>query len=56
MDRLKIQDKVIQRVFAELRQAQTAWRDTLKKSFLPDTQKSLYLDLLNDRCTRLALG
>ncbi|MCP4450832.1 MAG: toxin HipA [Planctomycetes bacterium] len=35
--------------------AQTAWRDTLQKSLLPDTQKSLYLDLLNERCARLAL-
>jgi serine/threonine-protein kinase HipA len=54
-ERLKIQDKVIEKVFSDLKQVQTAWCDTLQKSFLLETQKSLYHNLLKERSTRLAL-
>ncbi len=55
-ERLELTDKVLEDVLAGFRRVLTAWHETLMISFLPEAQKSLYQDLLSERCLRLGLG
>lgn len=55
-ERLELPDKVVAGVMAGFRRVLTGWHETLRISFLPEDQKSLYQDLLTERCARLGLG
>jgi serine/threonine-protein kinase HipA len=55
-ERLELNDKVIEGILNRFRHVLTSWNETIEQSFLPDKQKLLYRNLLNERCTRLGLG
>ena len=55
-DRLEINEKVVTQVLRSLSAAIEPWIRLISVSFLPDSMKVLYEEILRQRCARLCLG
>jgi serine/threonine-protein kinase HipA len=54
-DRLELNQKVIDDVLEDFKQAVPQWKELIRICFLSEEMKKKYLSLLDERCARLGL-
>ncbi len=52
-ERLQLNENVISQIIEEIKKVQSKWEELIKISFLSNTMKEKYMDLLNSRRTKL---